>query len=92
MYYGPKDVRVEEVPVPEIEDDGILIKIGAATTCGTDVKMYVRGYPELPMLPMPYGHECAGIAAKVGHKVYRHQGGGQNSFRDRRPLWEMLFL
>jgi len=68
MYYGPKDVRVEEVPVPEMEDDGILIKIGAATTCGTDVKMYVRGYPELPVLPMPYGHECAGIAAKVGPK------------------------
>lgn len=69
MYYGPKDVRIEQVPIPEIEDDGILIKIGAATTCGTDVKMYVRGYPELPMLPMPYGHECAGIVAKAGPKV-----------------------
>jgi len=69
MYYGPKDVRVEEVPVPQIEEDGILIKIGAATTCGTDVKMYVRGYPELPTLPMPYGHECAGIVAQVGPKV-----------------------
>ncbi len=69
MYYGPKDLRLEKVPIPTIEDDGILIKIGAANTCGTDVKMYVRGYPELPQLPMPFGHECAGIIAEVGSKV-----------------------
>jgi L-iditol 2-dehydrogenase len=69
MYFGPKDVKIEEMPIPGIEEDGILIKIGAATTCGTDVKMYVRGYPELPILPMPYGHECAGIVAEVGSKV-----------------------
>jgi len=69
MYYGPKDVRIEEVDVPEIEEDGILMQIGAATTCGTDVKMYVRGYPELPTLPMPYGHECAGVVAEVGPKA-----------------------
>ena len=69
MYYGAKDVKIEEVAIPKIEEDGILMKIGAATTCGTDVKMYVRGYPELPTLPMPYGHECAGVVAKVGSKV-----------------------
>jgi L-iditol 2-dehydrogenase len=69
MYYGPQDLRIEEVPIPDMEPDGILIKIGAATTCGTDVKMYVRGYPELPMLPMPFGHECAGIVAAVGPDV-----------------------
>ena len=69
MYYGPMDLRVEETPVPEIEPDGILIQIGAATTCGTDVKMYTRGYPELPTLPMPFGHECAGVVAEVGPLV-----------------------
>ncbi len=69
MYYGPKEIKIEEVQIPVIDDDGILIKIGAATTCGTDVKMYVRGYPELPALPMPYGHECAGVVAKVGRNV-----------------------
>ena len=69
MYYGPKDVKIEETPIPQIEEDGVLIKIAAATTCGTDVKMYVRGYPELPMLPMPYGHELAGIVAEVGPKA-----------------------
>lgn len=66
MYYGPGDLRIEDVPIPQIEPDGILLKIGAATTCGTDLKMYRRGYPELPELPMPFGHECAGVVAEVG--------------------------
>lgn len=69
MYYGPQDLRIEKVTIPEIGDGDILLKIGAATTCGTDVKMYRRGYPELPQLPMPFGHECAGIIAEVGKDV-----------------------
>lgn len=69
MYYGPKDLRIEEQPIPAIEPSGILLQIGAATTCGTDVKIYSRGYPELPTLPMPFGHECAGIVAEVGKEV-----------------------
>lgn len=75
MFYQPLDLRVEEVPVPEVEPGGILLKIGAATTCGTDVKIYNRGYPELPVLPMPFGHECAGIVAAVGQGVTNVQEG-----------------
>lgn len=69
MYYGPNDLRIEEVPIPQVEPDGILLQIGAATTCGTDLKMYRRGYVELPALPMPFGHECAGVVAEVGPEV-----------------------
>jgi L-iditol 2-dehydrogenase len=69
MYYGPKDLRIEQVPIPQIEPDGILLQIGAATTCGTDLKMYRRGYVELPQLPMPFGHECSGVVAEVGSEV-----------------------
>lgn len=75
MYYGPKDLRIEETPIPEIGADDILMKVGAATTCGTDVKMYRRGYPELPQLPMPFGHECAGVVAKVGKNVRGYKEG-----------------
>jgi L-iditol 2-dehydrogenase len=75
MYYGVKDVRLESVPVPQIGPDDVLIKIGAATTCGTDIKMYRRGYPGLPQLPMPFGHECAGIVAKVGKNVRQVEPG-----------------
>lgn len=69
MFYAPMDLRVEQVKVPSIEPGGILLQIGAATTCGTDVKIYTRGYPELPVLPMPFGHECAGTVVEVGKDV-----------------------
>jgi L-iditol 2-dehydrogenase len=55
--------------------DDVLIKIGAATTCGTDIKMYRRGYPGLPMLPMPFGHECAGVIERVGKNVKKYAPG-----------------
>ena len=41
--YGPKDIRLEEIPVPEINDDEILLKVDAAAVCGTDVRMWQNG-------------------------------------------------
>ena len=38
--YGPKDIRLEEVPIPEINDEEILLKPDAAAICGTDVRMW----------------------------------------------------
>lgn len=69
MYYGPQDLRIEDVPIPPLAPDGILLQIGAATTCGTDAKIFRRGYPDLPGLPLPFGHECAGVVAAVGPEV-----------------------
>lgn len=75
MYYGIEDVRLEVVPIPKVGPGDVLIKIGAATTCGTDIKMYKRGYPGLPQLPMPFGHECAGIVEIVGKDIKHYQPG-----------------
>ena len=47
MYYGIGDVRYEEVDIPEIGPGELLIKVGTALTCGTDVKTYKRGHPVL---------------------------------------------
>ena len=68
MYYGPKDVRIEHAPIPEVGPSDILIKVRAATTCGTDVKTYYRGHPNL-VPPSPFGHEAAGDIVLVGEKV-----------------------
>ena len=38
--YGPGDIRLEEVPVPEINEHEILLKTDAAAVCGTDVRMW----------------------------------------------------
>jgi L-iditol 2-dehydrogenase len=67
MLYGVKDLRVEDVNVPLVEAGEVLVKVKAATTCGTDLKIFQRGYLEKVIkLPTIFGHEWAGEVAEVG--------------------------
>jgi L-iditol 2-dehydrogenase len=67
MLHGVKDLRVEDVDVPGVGIGEVLVKIKAATTCGTDVKIYQRGYVEkIIKLPTIFGHEWAGEVVEVG--------------------------
>ena len=68
VFHGVKDVRMEEIDVPEIGPSEVLVKIRAALTCGTDRKMYLRGHP-LFKPPFVFGHEFSGDIVKVGSKV-----------------------
>lgn len=68
MYYGPEDLRIETMPVPEVGPSDILVKVRAATTCGTDVKTYFRGHPNM-VPPSRFGHELAGDIVAVGKDV-----------------------
>lgn len=64
---GPERLELREVPVPEPGPGEILVRIGAATTCGTDVKVLRRGgHPRMLHVPTPFGHEMAGTVAAVG--------------------------
>lgn len=61
MLYGIKDLRVEEVESPIIGNGEVLVRVKAATTCGTDLKIFHRGYVEKVIkLPTVFGHEWAG--------------------------------
>jgi len=61
MLHGIKDLRVENVETPEIQQGEVLVKVKAATTCGTDLKIYQRGYTDkIIQLPTVFGHEWAG--------------------------------
>lgn len=67
MLYGVNDIRVEEIDIPEISRGEVLVRVRAATTCGTDVKIYQRGYVSgVISLPSPFGHEWAGDIVEVG--------------------------
>ncbi|WP_422444800.1 zinc-binding dehydrogenase [Thermoanaerobacterium sp. DL9XJH110] len=68
LFYGPEDVRIEEVEIPKPGYGEIVVKNRVALTCGTDVKTYLRGYP-LWKPPYPFGHEAAGEVAYVGEGV-----------------------
>jgi len=65
VYYGPKDIRIEERPVPKIGKDEILVEMKACGLCGSDLMdWYLKN-----RAPLVLGHEPAGIVAEVGEKV-----------------------
>src|SRR5215467_9298922 len=65
-------VRVEEVPVPEVGDGEVLIKVAACGICGTDIKKIFQRYVEPPQI---LGHELAGTVVAVGRGVTKFQLG-----------------
>lgn len=70
MFYGPGDLRLEDVASGEPGPGELLVEVKAAATCGTDLKSYRRGHPKLfPTLPARFGHEFAGIVTGVGDGV-----------------------
>ena len=70
MLYGVKDLRVEDIKKPQIGSGEVLVKIKAAPTRGTDLKIFQRGYVErVIQLPTIFGHEWAGDVVEVGEGV-----------------------
>jgi L-iditol 2-dehydrogenase len=65
-------VRVEEVPVPEVADGEVLIKVAACGICGTDIKKIFHAYVEPPQI---LGHELAGTVVAVGRGVTKWKPG-----------------
>lgn len=63
-FWGPLDIRYEEVEIPKLKEGEVLVKVEAALTCGTDVKTYRRSHPVLiKSTPSGFGHEFSGIIA-----------------------------
>ena len=65
FYYNNRDVRVEEIPIPKIGEEEILLKVMASGICGSDVIEWYR----VPKAPLVLGHEATGVIDKVGSKV-----------------------
>ena len=66
VLYGKEDVRVEEVAARPLEPGEVRIQIQAALTCGTDLKVYKRGYhARMIVPPAVFGHELSGTIAEV---------------------------
>lgn len=70
-WYNNKDVRLEEMPIPEIGPGEMLVRIEACGICGSDVMEWYR----LDRAPLVLGHEIAGEIVRVGDGVERYQEG-----------------
>jgi L-iditol 2-dehydrogenase len=67
VLYGKEDLRVEDVPLPPLKPGEVRLQIEAALTCGTDLKVYRRGYhAAMIQPPAVFGHELAGTIAELG--------------------------
>lgn len=70
ILHGREDVRIESVPVPEAAPGELIVRVGAALTCGTDLKVFRRGYHARMIVPPAlFGHELAGIVVQAGEGV-----------------------
>jgi len=68
VWYGGKDIRIEELPTPKIKDDEVLVKVKAVSICGSDLHAYI-GVSKRRMPPLVMGHEFSGEIVKVGRTV-----------------------
>ena len=70
MLRGRRDVSVEEVPVPEPGPGEVLLRVDTALICGTDAKVFRRGYhARMLRPPCAFGHEYCGTVDALGEGV-----------------------
>jgi L-iditol 2-dehydrogenase len=70
VLHGRQDVRIEVVPVPRAAAGELIVQVGAALTCGTDLKVFRRGYHARMIVPPAlFGHEMAGTVVEAGKGV-----------------------
>lgn len=74
MFLEPGKIEIQQVDVPYIDEDEVLVKVKYCGICGTDVHIY-NGVYSKDKLPLIAGHEFSGIIEKVGSKVKRFKGG-----------------
>ena len=61
----PGCISLQHITIPRPAPGEVLLRVMTATTCGTDLKAYMRGHPQIPM-PGTFGHEYSGVVVEVG--------------------------
>src|SRR5215475_1047817 len=71
VFFGPgKPFEMREVPIPEVEPEGILIRVSVANICGSDLHFWRGDAPlRLPEDGWLFGHEMTGRVARLGARV-----------------------
>ncbi len=74
---APFDIEIVRLPIPDIRDDEVLVKVMAVGICGSDIHYYEHGRIGRYVVekPLILGHECAGVVEAVGSGVTRFKAG-----------------
>jgi L-iditol 2-dehydrogenase len=68
VFYGPGDIRFEQIAIPKYRNTELLIKVDACAVCGTDLKSFRSGNPRIKA-PIVMGHEFSGQVEDIGNSV-----------------------
>src|SRR5579872_3950740 len=92
VLYGKEQLRIEQVAVPKIGPGDVLVRVRAALTCGTDLKVFRRGYhARMIQPPALFGHELAGDVVAMGDKVRGFELGQRVTAANSAPCGECYF-
>ncbi|MBW4558137.1 MAG: alcohol dehydrogenase catalytic domain-containing protein [Trichormus sp. ATA11-4-KO1] len=92
LLYGQEDLRLEQVVEPTPAAGEVVIQVGVATTCGTDLKVWRRGgHAKMLTLPTLFGHEAAGQIVAVGAGVTDWQLGDRVVANNSAPCMKCFF-
>lgn len=92
VLYGKEHLQVEAVAVPKIDRGDVLVRVRTALTCGTDVKVFRRGYHARMIVPPAlFGHELAGDVVAVGDAVHGFRAGQRVVAANSAPCLECFY-
>jgi L-iditol 2-dehydrogenase len=92
ILHGREDIRIESVPVPRAEAGELILRVGAALTCGTDLKVFRRGYHARMIVPPAlFGHELAGTVVEAGEGVTNFAPGNRVVALNSAPCGQCYF-
>ena len=92
VLYGKERLQIEAVPVPEIGSGDVLVRVKTALTCGTDVKVFKRGYHARMIVPPAlFGHELAGDIVAVGKDVKKFRVGQRVVAANSAPCMDCFY-
>lgn len=89
LMYGAKDIRIETVPIPKIEENEVLVKVESVGICATDVKKYI-GVSSCKF-PIILGHELAGSIVNLGSNVTGYKNGDRVSANPDMPCFKCKY-
>jgi L-iditol 2-dehydrogenase len=92
VLYGKEDVRIEEVEPRALQAGEVRVRIEAALTCGTDLKVFKRGcHAKMIVPPAVFGHELAGVIAETAPDVEDWRVGDRVVAANSAPCGECPF-
>src|SRR4051794_33217967 len=92
VLYGKEHLQVEPVAVPRIDIGDILVRVKVALTCGTDVKVFKRGYhARMIVPPAVFGHELAGVISEATPQAGQWRVGDRVVVANSAPCGECFY-